>query len=82
MGYLADKDGFTYLVEDMNTLTQIIKEENPHLPVYLFGHSMGSFASQRYIMKYGNNLEGLILSGSNGKHGAVLKAGEFIKYIM
>ena len=56
VGYLADKDGFTYLVEDMNTLTQIIKEENPHLPVYLFGHSMGSFASQRYIMKYGNNL--------------------------
>ena len=39
VGYLADKDGFTYLVADMNTLTQIIKEENPHLPVYLFGHS-------------------------------------------
>ena len=82
VGYLADKDGFTYLVEDMNTLTQIIKEENPHLPVYLFGHSMGSFASQRYIMEYGNNLEGLILSGSNGKHGSVLKAGEFLSNIL
>ena len=82
LGYLAESDGFTCLVEDMNTLTQIIKEENPHLPVYLFGHSMGSFASQRYIMEYGNNLEGLILSGSNGKHGSVLKAGEFLSNIL
>ena len=28
VGYLAEKDGFTCLVEDMNTLTNIIKEEN------------------------------------------------------
>ena len=78
VGYLADKDGFRCLVEDMNTLTNIIKEENPDLPIYLFGHSMGSFASQRYIMEYGNQLDGLILSGSNGKHGEILKVGEFL----
>ena len=78
VGYLADKDGFTYLVQDMNTLTSIIKEENPNLPLYLFGHSMGSFASQKYIIEYGENLDGVILSGSNGKHGIVLKLGEFL----
>ena len=78
VGYLAEKDGFKCLVDDMNTLTQIIKKENPNLPIYLFGHSMGSFASQRYIMEYGKNIDGLILSGSNGKHGEILKAGEFL----
>ncbi|WP_018591135.1 alpha/beta hydrolase [Terrisporobacter glycolicus] len=78
VGYLAEKEGFTCLVEDMNILTNIIKEENPDLPIYLFGHSMGSFASQRYIMEYGNNLAGLILSGSNGKHGKILKVAELI----
>lgn len=78
VGYLAEEDGFTCLVEDMNTFTNIIKEENPDLPIYLFGHSMGSFASQRYIMEYGSNLAGLILSGSNGKHGIVLKVGAFL----
>lgn len=78
VGYLAEKDGFTCLVEDMNILTNIIKEENPDLPIYLFGHSMGSFASQRYIMEYGNNLAGLILSGSNGRHGKILKVAELI----
>lgn len=78
VGYLADKEGFKCLVKDMDTLTKIIKEENPDLPVYLFGHSMGSFASQRYIMEYGNNLDGLILSGSNGKHGIALNLGIMI----
>lgn len=78
IGYLAEKDGFTCLVEDMNILTNIIKEENPHLPIYLFGHSMGSFVSQRYIMEYGDNLAGLILSGSNGKHGKILKVAQLI----
>ena len=78
VGYLAKKDGFTCLVKDMNTLTNIIKEEHEDLPVFLFGHSMGSFASQRYIMEYGENLDGLVLSGSNGKHGIKLKAAELI----
>ena len=76
VGYLADKDGFTCLVEDMNILTNIIKDENDDLPVYLFGHSMGSFASQRYIMEYGNNINGVILSGSNGKQGFILNVAE------
>lgn len=78
VGYLAEKDGFKCLVEDMNTLTNIIKDENKDLPIYLFGHSMGSFASQRYIMEYGRNLEGLILSGSNGKHGFILNLAEIV----
>ncbi|MGL4913736.1 MAG: alpha/beta fold hydrolase, partial [Romboutsia sp.] len=81
VGCLAENDGFTYLVEDMNILTKIIKEEYKNLPIYLFGHSMGSFASQRYVMKYSNDIEGLILSGSNGKHGLILNVAEkLIKY--
>lgn len=78
VGYLADKDGFKCLVEDMNSLTNIIKDENEELPIYLFGHSMGSFASQRYIMDYGYNLDGLILSGSNGKHGFILNLADIV----
>lgn len=81
VGYLAEKDGFRCLVEDMNILTNIIKDEHEDLPVYLFGHSMGSFASQRYIMEYGKNLDGLVLSGSNGKHGSILKIAELISSI-
>jgi alpha-beta hydrolase superfamily lysophospholipase len=75
VGYLADKDGFKLLVEDVHKLTEIIKKEYPKLPLFLFGHSMGSFITQRYIMLYGNELKGAILSGSNGKQGIILDIG-------
>ena len=78
VGHLAEKEGFRCLVEDLYTLTNIIKKENEDLPIYLFGHSMGSFASQRYIMDYSNNLSGLILCGSNGKQGIILNLAHLI----
>jgi len=75
VGCLADKDGFKWLVEDVHQLSEIIKKENPSLPLFLFGHSMGSFVTQRYIMLYGQELKGVILSGSNGKQGIILDIG-------
>lgn len=73
VGYLANEDGFKWLVEDVHQLSQIAKEENYGLPLFLLGHSMGSFVTQRYIQLYGNELKGAILSGSNGKQGVMIK---------
>jgi alpha-beta hydrolase superfamily lysophospholipase len=63
------KDGFNLCVDDLFQLTQIIKAENPGVPVVLLGHSMGSFFAQEYITKYGSEINGCILSGSSGKQG-------------
>ncbi|MHC1721289.1 MAG: lysophospholipase [Clostridiaceae bacterium] len=78
VGYLGDADGFSWLVRDMHQLSQIIKSENPMLPLYLLGHSMGSFLSQRYVQLYGKEIAGLILSGTNGRQGLVLDMGIII----
>lgn len=78
LGYLAESDGFKWLVEDLHKLSEIIKKENPELSLFLFGHSMGSFVTQRYIMLYGKELKGVILSGSNGKQGIMLDIGLFV----
>ncbi|MGL5674831.1 MAG: lysophospholipase [Cellulosilyticaceae bacterium] len=75
LGYLGKRAGFQYLIEDMYTLTKIIKNSYPDMPIFLFGHSMGSFATQEYIMHYGECLKGAILSGSNGKQGVAVDAG-------
>lgn len=75
VGYLAEKDGFEWLVKDMYTLTDIIKKENKDLPIFLLGYSMGSFLTQRYIMLYGKELKGAILYGSNGRQGLILRIG-------
>lgn len=78
VGYLAEKDGLKLLVEDMHQLTTMIRNNNPVLPLFLFGHSMGSFAAQRYIMLYGKELKGVILSGSNGSQTLLHKVGLWI----
>lgn len=78
VGYLAEKDGLELLVKDMRQLSTLILKEYPTLPLFLFGHSMGSFAAQRYIMLYGDGLKGVILSGSNGSQTLLHKIGYFI----
>jgi alpha-beta hydrolase superfamily lysophospholipase len=75
IGYPGDRDGFSWMVMDMHQLSHIIKAENPGVPLFLLGHSMGSFLSQRYIQLYGDEIEGLVLSGTNGKQGFALDLG-------
>ena len=62
----AGEDGWNGIVRDAKQLTDIIKKENPGLPVFLFGHSMGSLISQHYIQRWGGGLKGVVLCGSSG----------------
>ena len=56
--------GFKLLVQDMVQLSRIARSENPGQPLILFGHSMGSFAAQQYILVHSQLIDGLVLSGS------------------
>jgi alpha-beta hydrolase superfamily lysophospholipase len=56
--------GFDLLVEDMVELTRIARKTNPDKPFILFGHSMGSFAAQQFILDHSHTIDGLALSGS------------------
>jgi alpha-beta hydrolase superfamily lysophospholipase len=70
--------GFHLLVQDMVELTLIAKEENPEIPFILFGHSMGSFAAQEYVLDHSYSIDGLALSGS-GILDAVAKLATSVK---
>lgn len=74
-GWLGPERGFKLLIEDMAILSKKIKSEHPELPLFLFSHSMGSFATQRFIMDYPGQVDSVILSGSNGKQGRILSLG-------
>ena len=43
LGFIASKDGWKFLVGDVANAEREIKKEYPGLPLYLLGHSMGSF---------------------------------------
>lgn len=68
-GYFSDQHGWEKVVSDMAHLTNIIRKNHPHLPIFLFGHSMGSLLSRDYIMRYGDRVKGVILSGTSGSLG-------------
>lgn len=52
------------LVEDIELVQQYIKHLYPDIPLYLFGHSMGSLAVRAYIKKYDTHIQGLFVCGS------------------
>lgn len=64
LGYLAEKDGFDKTTEDLHLINRHIKQEFPNVPIFLFGHSMGSFLTRKYIQKYSREIDGVILSGT------------------
>ncbi len=66
LGFTARRGGATYLVEDLHTLTALMKKDYPTLPVVLYGHSMGSFAARAYLTRYGEELAGALISGTAG----------------
>lgn len=76
-GYFADENGFERVVDDLYEITQMIQTEYPNLPLFLMGHSMGSFLVRRYIQKY-SNIDGVILSGTGGNPGFAGKIGKYI----
>lgn len=78
LGYYADNDGWRKVTDDIREFTQLIRNENPGLPLVLFGHSMGSFLSQQFVIDYGSQIDGLILSASHGKTGPKALVGEQI----
>ena len=66
-GYFAPDDPSGVLVEDMNQLRNIIQKENPEVPYFMFGHSMGSYMLRKYLTKYNDNLRGAIICGTGYK---------------
>src|SRR5699024_11007145 len=53
-GFFADSKGFEKVVEDMHIISEKIQKQYPELPLFFFGHSMGSFLNRRYIKLYIN----------------------------
>lgn len=68
MSHLGDfgLGGAPAAVDDMAVLSRRARSENPHLPLILFGHSMGAMFSQAYILDHSALIDALVLSGTAG----------------
>ena len=81
-GYMGENNNFEIMVTDLSEICDVIKEEHPELPIILFGHSMGSFVSQRFAQLYGNKINGLIITGSSQNSNLLLSVGLLIARII
>ncbi len=56
--------GFDGLIADVVQYGAAIADDHQGVPLFLFGHSMGSFASQAIIVDHSDQYAGVVLSGS------------------
>ena len=80
-GYLADKDGFFRVVDDIMEEARMLRGQYPGKKLFLFGHSFGSFIAQCFIERYGQLVDGCILCGSAGPRLSVYPGSLIIKAI-
>lgn len=74
LGFFSESSGWEKAVGDMRKLFEITSSEFSGLPYFLFGHSMGSFLTRTYIIKYRSGLNGAIICGT-GQQSPLLVAG-------
>lgn len=57
-------EDYNELLDDTNVFVDMAIEENPDIPVFLLGHSMGGFTVSLYGVKYPDKkLRGILISG-------------------
>ena len=49
------------LVEDLRVVVNLAKKENPNLPLFIIGHSMGGHTCALFGTKYPNQVKGIVL---------------------
>ena len=63
LSHISNKRGDKLLIEDQKTIRKYIKDNYKGLPVYLFGHSMGTIISRVLIQSEGSKYDKVALSG-------------------
>ncbi|MCL2269897.1 MAG: lysophospholipase [Treponema sp.] len=68
LGHCADTDAFPLVTNDIGGINREIQKNRPSIPLFLMGHSWGSFIVQNYIENEGGRetVAGCILSGTRG----------------
>lgn len=64
LGYFCEGAPSDILIEDMHKLRSLIQEENPDVPYFMLGHSMGSFMLRKYLAFHGDKLRGAVIMGT------------------
>jgi alpha-beta hydrolase superfamily lysophospholipase len=76
--HYADQGGSQLAYEGITLVQEYIKKRYPSLPVYLLGHSMGSFLARKAMIQTPNLYKKAIFSGTTYMPPFVSKGGMFL----
>ncbi len=75
LGYTTDKDGWVKMTDNVRALHERIAPQYPGIPYFILGHSMGSFLTRSYLIRYPGTVDACALLGTGQQPESVLKAG-------
>lgn len=75
LGHIAEHGSWARLLSAVHGVRAHIEQEHPGLPLFLFGHSMGSFIAQHHLIEHGAGLKGAVLSATSGTLGPLRMLG-------
>jgi len=71
LGYFGREQGWKNLVDDIRLLTRRMQESYPEgFPIFLYGHSMGSFLARAYCERHSEDLAGAVFCGTSAPNPA------------
>ena len=81
-GYFGDDHGWDTLINSSVEGIRRLKQEYPDVPVYYFGHSMGTMIGRCFLMDHDDMIDGMVLTGVpnyNSAVGVAKAIGAFIR---
>lgn len=76
LGHFGSGSQWSTALAAINGVRALIEREQPGVPLFLLGHSMGSFLTQHYLVEHGEGLAGAILSATSASMGPLRALGE------
>ena len=73
--YFGDGATWETVVDDIHLLHQRLREQYPRLPILLMGHSMGSFLSRTYLIRYPGTVDAAIIMGTGWQPEMTIRGG-------
>ncbi len=81
-GYFCQKEAPLVVVKDVHRLKKLVQSEYPGIPIFILGHSMGSFITRNYVLRYAKGIDGVILSGTGtGEKATLLFTRGLIRFL-
>ena len=80
-GYFGPKNGWDLVVRDVRKLRKLEEEKHPGLPYVMLGHSMGSFLTRTYLIRWPGTVDAAVLSGTGQEAAPLVALGRGMSYV-